>query len=60
MPAASELEDERVVLGGGQHGDRRQVGGDARAGDVHALAAGLGDHRLGALDGAALERSRRG
>ena len=51
-----QLEDERVVLGGGQDGDRRLVGGDAGAGDVDALAAGLRDHRLGALDRASLER----
>ncbi len=55
-----QLQDVRVVLRGREHGDRRDAGGDRGAGDVHALAARLGEHGLGALDGTALEGAGEG
>ena len=56
MPAASSSMHERVVLGGGQHRERRDAGRHRGAGDVDALAAGLRDDRRGTLHGAALQR----
>src|SRR4051812_22920173 len=57
---AQQVEDERVVLLGGQHGDRPHVSGDRGPGDVHPLAAALGGHGLGPEDGTADEVTAQG
>ena len=58
-PVGAEPEHERVVLGGGQDGDRGDLGRDGGAGDVDALAAALGGHRVDPLDRAADQRPGR-
>ena len=54
-----QLEDERVVVGGGEHGDGGDAGADGGAGDVDALAAGLRGHRRDAVHLAAARARRR-